>query len=121
MFIDSSFSRFLTDVRKYNISCNFCGQSLAQVDHNLSSMLLANCFVKIALDCGSKDAELIAKEIGVTPEQIMKLKQYEAYIGIGKKPHKVRMYPVPDFQPYKTQQAEKPLEVDFLGDGWIGF
>lgn len=119
MFIDDSFSRFLTDVRKYKISCNFCGQSLAQVDKELSSMILANCLVKVVMDCGYKDAELIAREIGIVPEEIMQLKKYEAYIGIRKKPHKVKTYPVPDVAPYLSHPVEKPREIEFLREGWM--
>ena len=70
-----------------------------------------------------EDAELLAKEININPEDIrsLKEKEHEAYIGIGKKPHKVLTFPQPDIQPYKTQQAVKPREIDFLGEEWIEF
>ena len=118
LFINSSYKRLITDPRKYNICCNFSGHSLFQVEPDLATAMLS-CHVLVALRCGYKDAELIAREIGIAPEEIMKLEKYKAYIGIDKKPHKVRMYPVPDIQAYKTQPSENPREVDFLGEGWI--
>jgi len=121
LFINSLFSRFLAEARKYNISMNFAGHSLKQVDGKLSSMILASCHVKVALNCGAEDAELLAREIGINPKEIQSLKPYEAYIGIGKKPHKVLTFPQPDIQPYKTEPLLKPQEIDFLIDGWIHF
>jgi len=41
------------------------------------------------------------------------------YVGIGKKPHKVLTFPVPDIQTYKPKLEEKSVDVDFLGDEWI--
>ena len=49
----------------------------------------------------------------------LKEKEHEAYVGIGKKPHKVLTFPVPDISSYKTEPVVKPKEVDFLVDGWI--
>ena len=119
LFINSLFARFLAEARKYNISMNFAGHSLKQVDHKLASMILASCHVKVALNCGAEDAELLAREIGINPQEIQKLKPYEAYIGIGKKPHKVLTFPVPDAPPYESKQEKKPMVIDFLGEGWI--
>ena len=98
---------------------NFAGHSLKQVDSKLSSMILASCHVKVALNCGAEDAELLAREIGINPQEIQKLKPYEAYIGIGKKPHKVLTFPVPDTSPYNPTPSVKPQEIDFLSEGWI--
>ncbi len=121
LFINSLFSRFLAEARKYNISMNFAGHSLKQVDNKLASMILSSCYVKVALNCGAEDAELLAREIGINPQEIQKLKPYEAYIGIGKKPHKVLTFPQPDIRPYKTEPLLKPQEIDFLIDDWIHF
>ncbi|MCE5249409.1 hypothetical protein LLG96_04230 [bacterium] len=98
---------------------DFAGHSLKQVDGKLSSMILSNCHVKVALNCGAEDAELMAREIGINPQEIQKLKPFEAYIGIGKKPHKVLTFPGPQIQPYQAEPVVKPKEIDFLWDGWI--
>ena len=119
LFINSLFSRFLAEARKYNISMNFAGHSLKQVDRKLASMILASCHVKVALNCGSEDAELLAKEIGINPQEIQKLKPYEAYIGIGKKPHKVLTFPVPETSSYNPIPLAKPQELDFLCESWV--
>jgi hypothetical protein len=65
---------------------NFAGHSLKQVDYKLASMILSSCYVKVALNCGAEDAELLAREIGINPKEIQSLKAYETYIGIGKNP-----------------------------------
>lgn len=119
LFINTLFSRFLAEARKYNISMNFAGHSLKQVDYKLASMILASCFVKVALNCGAEDAELLSREMGINPQDIQRLKPFEAYIGIGKKPHKVLMFPSPDVLPYKSQPVEKPKNIEFLADGWM--
>ena len=121
LFINKLFTRFLAEARKYNISMNFAGHSLKQVDKNLASMILSSCFVKVALTCGAEDAELLAKELNINPGEIQKLKPYEAYIGIGKKSHKVLMFPGVETAEYKPEPKVKVEEVDFLGDEWIGF
>ena len=123
LFVTTLFSRFLAEARKYNISMNFAGHSLAQVDKKLASMILANCYVKVVLSCGAADAELLAKEININPENIrnLKEKEHEAYVGIGKKPHKVLTFPQPDIFPYKTESVVKLQEIDFLSEGWIYF
>lgn len=117
LFINSLFSRFLAEARKYNISMNFAGHSLKQVDNKLTSMILARCHVKVALNCGAEDAELLVREIGINPKDIQSLKPFEAYIGIRKKPHKVLTFPGPDVPSYKSKPTEKPNEIDFLWDG----
>ena len=62
--------------RKYNISMNFAGHSLKQVDSKLASMMLSSCHVKVALNCWAEDAELLEREIGINPQEIQKLKPY---------------------------------------------
>ena len=86
-------------------------------------MILANCYVKVVLSGGAEDAELPAKEIYSKPEDIrnLKEKEHEAYVGIGKKPHKVMTFPVPEMEEYLPGEVVKISEVNFLGDGWIYF
>ena len=119
LFINKLFARFLAEARKYNISMNFAGHSLKQVDKNLASMMLSSCFVKVALTCGAEDAELLAKELNINPGEIQKLKPYEAFVGIGKKSHKVLMFPGVEVAEYKPEPEVKVEELDFLGEGWI--
>ena len=119
LFINKLFTRFLAEARKYNISMNFAGHSLKQVDRKLASMMLSSCFVKVALTCGAEDAELLAKELNINPSEIQKLKPYEAYIGIGKKSHKVLMFPEEKTAEYKREPEVKEEKLDFLGDEWM--
>ena len=87
------------------------------------SMMLSCCNVKVVLSCGAEDAELLAKEININPEEIrnLKEKEHEAYIGIGKKPHKVLTFPHPYISSYNPQPVVKPQELDFLSEDWIYF
>lgn len=119
LFINTLFTRFLAEARKFNISMNFAGHSLKQVDNKLAAMILASCFVKAALNCGAEDAELLAREIGINPKDILGLKPYEAYMGIGKKPHKVLTFPGPDFVINQSRPTEKKKAFEFLCEGWI--
>ena len=89
------------------------------MDKNLASMMLSSCFVKVSLTCGAEDAELLAKELNIDTGEIQKLKPFEAYIGIGKKPHKVLMFPAEKKAECQPEHVVKEEELDFLGDGWI--
>ena len=84
LFINSLFSWFLAEARKYNISLNFAGHSLKQVDNKLASMILASCHVKVALNCGAEDAELLAREIGINPKDIQSLRFSRHILASGK-------------------------------------
>jgi hypothetical protein len=123
LFITDLFDRFLAEARKYNISCNFSGHSLAQLKPKLASMILSNCYIKVAMDCGVADAEIIAKEINTKPDRILSLnhKQYEAIVGIGKKSYHVLIPPPPKVEPYKPpiQTKKQGQAVSFLRDAWI--
>ena len=66
-------------------------------------------------------AELLAKEFTINTGEIQKLKPYEAYIGIGKKSHKVLMFPGVETAEYKPEPEMKLEELDFLEEGWIEF
>lgn len=82
-------------------------------------MMLSSCHVKVALTCGTEDAELLAREINIKSDEIQKLKPYEAFICIGKKPHKVLTFPGPDIPEYKPEHEVKVQELDFLGDALL--
>ena len=82
-------------------------------------MILSNCFVKVCFDCGAEDAQLLANELQINPRQILSLKKREAYIGIGKKPHKVLTYPPPQVLPFKPPLSPLNQPYNFLRSGWI--
>lgn len=119
LFITHLFSRFLAEARKYNISCNFAGHSFSQINKSLASMVLSNSFIKVVFSCGAEDAQLVAKEIGINPHDILELKSYEAYIGIGKKSHKVLTFPPPETEPYQPEEALAKRACNFLRNAWI--
>lgn len=121
LFISDIFDRFLAESRKYNIACNFSGHSLAQLKPKLASMILSNCYIKVAMDCGVDDAEIIAKELNAKTDRIINLnyKQFEAIIGIGKKSYHVLIPPPPDVEPYQPPLKE-PVKLFYaLRDAWI--
>lgn len=123
LFITDLFDRFLAESRKYNIACNFSGHSLVQLKSRLASMILSNCYIKIAMDCGVEDAEIIAKELNIKKDNILNLNyhQYEAIVGIGKKSYHVMIPPPPKvkaYQPEKNIKREKQ-KATYLRDAWI--
>jgi hypothetical protein len=124
LFITDLFDRFLAESRKYNISCNFSGHSLAQLKTKLTSMILSNCYIKVAMDCGVEDAEIIAKEINCKPDRILNLnyRQYEAIVGIGKKSYHVLIPPPPDVEPYQPESISPKAQPFYcLRDAWIPY
>lgn len=120
MFITKNFDRFLTQARSFNISCSFSGHDLKLVDKKLASLVLASHTV-VCLGCGVDDSEIVSKRIGVNQSEIMNLKEHEAYLAIGKNPHKIMCFPPPDIEPYYPPEIPEELEVNFLRDQWIFF
>ena len=124
LFITDLFDRFLAEARKYNISCNFSGHSLAQLKPKLASMILSNCYIKVAMDCGVEDAEIIAKELNTKIDRILNLnyKQYEAIVGIGKKSYHILIPPPPKVEPYQPEIILPKAPLFYcLKDQWIPF
>ena len=120
MFITKNFDRFLTQARSFNISCSFSGHDLKLVDKKLASLVLASHTI-VCLGCGVDDSEIISKRIGVNQSEIMNLKKYEAYLAIGKNPHKIMCFPPPNIKPYSPPEIPEELEVNFLRNQWIFF
>lgn len=87
-------------------------------------MILSNCYIKVAMDCGVDDAEIIAKELNTKVDRILNLnyRQYEAIVGIGKKSYHVLIPPPPDVEPYQPEIiSPKALPFYCLRDEWIQY
>lgn len=112
LFISEIFGRFITEARKYNISCNFSGHSLQQVSKKLSEMMLS-CYMLVAFNCGYDDCDRIAKELSIKADDIKQLTRYRAIIGLGRKPHLALVLPPPDVKPYSIPG------INFLRNSYI--
>lgn len=111
LFFNQLYQRFIAEARKYNISINMAGHSFKQVTKELATMILSNCYTKVCLGAGAEDAELFARELSIKADEILKLKPFQAILGIGKKPHKILLFPPPKIEPVET--------YNFLRDGFI--
>lgn len=110
-FLTPFFNEMLAQSAKYNISVNLAHQSHSQISKATLNAILGNCYTKVVFSCGFEEAERMANEYSLRTKDFMDLGKYEAYIAIGKKPHKVKTYPPPELP-----QISAPY---FLSNDWI--
>ncbi len=115
LFITSLFGRFLTECRKYNISCNFSGHNLHQVDKSLAQIMM-DCHVVVALDVNPDDEDKLARKYKV---KSLDTGGNEAMIGIGKDLHQVICFPPPDVEPYRPEPKKTEEGYYWLKEGWV--
>jgi hypothetical protein len=117
LFINDLFQRFLVEARKYNISINMSGHSLIQVSRELAQIALSNTYTKLIFNCSYKDTEIIFKEVGLEPDYVYQLKNYETIAIIGKKFFHLKTYKPLEVEPFTPPPPPKPFS--YLRPGWI--
>jgi len=116
-FITPFFSDMLSQCGKFNISLNFAHQNHFQISRELLNTVLGNCFTKVVFQVGYDEADRMAKDFQFPAKEIQNLGKYEAYVLIGKQPHKVLTYPPPESAQFIPEPPQEP--VNFLRDSWI--
>jgi DNA helicase HerA-like ATPase len=101
LFLSPFFSRMLAECGKFNISVNLSQQTQSQVNKEVLDIALSNCWMKVVMTCSAYEAERMAKEMGVTFDDIFNLGKYEAYVSVGRSRHKVKTIytDLPDYTP----------------------
>lgn len=104
LFVNTDYSRFLAEARKYQIGCGFSIHSFTQVDKELASMLMA-CHIKICLGVEDEDSKRIANSFGLTDREIRSIKKHEGIVKIGSDVHSIICYPPPETKPFVRPEA----------------
>ena len=118
-FITPFFDDMLAQCGKYNISVNLAHQNHSQVNPVTLKTALGNCFTKVVFSCGYEEAEAMAHDYQIKASCIQNLGKYEAYILIGKAPHKVLTFPPPEIPQLILPEKPPTISVNFLRDAWI--
>lgn len=92
-------------------------QDIGQLNLNLFKSVFSNCGTKIGFSCGYDEAEILSHYFKVSPEEVMDLPKYNAYVRVENNIAKVEI-----FEPLNVKL--KPLPElssgnNFLGDEWI--
>jgi len=80
-FATESFAAIFSEARKYRLNLTVANQYLAQLDESTLHALFGNVGSLACFQCGAKDAELLAEQLGgdLTPQDLMRLPRYNAY------------------------------------------
>jgi len=80
-FATDSFAAIFSEARKYGLALTVANQYLAQLEESTLHALFGNVGSLLCFQCGAKDAELLAEQLGgdLTPQDLMRLPRYQAY------------------------------------------
>lgn len=116
-FINYNFTDILKEGRKYKLSCVLATQDLA-FDEKLVRILL-NVGNIVSFRLGAKEAQVVARELDITPQELQFLPKYHAYFltpegtGMGKAQRPPFVKPVEPKRPEPQREPEGewfPLE-----------
>jgi hypothetical protein len=110
-FFSPAFQNMLAECAKFHISVNLSHHIHEQISKRMLDIVLGNCFSKVVFNCGYVEAERMAKEFQLKPEDFLNLNLYEALIQISNKVHLCLTFPPPQIKPYQP--------YSFLRDEWI--
>ena len=90
----STFAEMLSGVRKYGLSLTLAHQYIDQLDTSLRAALIGTVGTKVSFAIGTKDAEVLAPEVSLKPDDLSRLLPYMAYVDIGGPTLALRMPPI---------------------------
>lgn len=78
-FATDSFSKILSEARKYRLNLTLANQYIAQIPEEVQKAIFGNCGSMISFVMGSEDAQVFAKEFGdkYTNEDLVSLNRYQ--------------------------------------------
>ncbi len=78
-FATSSFTKILSEARKYRLSLTMANQYITQIDPDIMNAILGNVGSLMSFNVGAHDAEILFKEFGsnIEPEDLTTLDQYQ--------------------------------------------
>jgi len=78
-FATESFSKILSEARKYRLNLTLANQYIAQIPEEVQKAIFGNCGSMISFVMGAEDAQVFAKEYGdqYTPEDLVSLERHQ--------------------------------------------
>ena len=90
----STFADMLSGIRKYGVSLTLAHQYVDQLDNSLRAALIGTVGTKVSFAIGTKDAEVLAPEVSIKPDDLTRLLPYTAHIDAGGPSISLRMPPI---------------------------
>ncbi|MFO0814120.1 MAG: type IV secretion system DNA-binding domain-containing protein [Gemmatales bacterium] len=108
-FATDSFATILSEARKYKLGLTVANQYLAQLNEATLHALFGNVGSMVCFECGAKDAELLAEQLGgdTTPQDLMRLPKYHAYTRLLIDGHPSRPFSMTTLAPRKGLQEDR--------------
>ncbi len=81
-FATSSFTKILSEARKYKLGLTLANQYITQIDEDVMAAILGNVGTITCFNVGAKDSEILYKEFGstMTPEDLTTLDRHQMII-----------------------------------------
>lgn len=78
-FATSSFTKILSEARKYRLGLTLANQYITQIDEEVMGAILGNVGTISCFNVGAKDSEILHKEFGsdITPEDLTNLDKFQ--------------------------------------------
>lgn len=108
-FATDSFATILSEARKFKLGLTVANQYLAQLSEGTLHALFGNVGSMVCFQCGAKDAELLAEQLGgdTTPQDLMRLPKYHAYTRLLIDGHPSRPFSMTTLAPKKAPPDDR--------------
>lgn len=108
-FATDSFATIFSEARKYKLGLTVANQYLAQLSDETLHALFGNVGSMVCFQCGAKDAELLAEQLGgeVQPQDLMRLPKFHAYTRLLIDGHPSRPFSMRTLPPSAVRDAQR--------------
>lgn len=108
-FATDSFATILSEARKFKLGLTVANQYLAQLSEGTLHALFGNVGSMVCFQCGAKDAELLAEQLGgdINPQDLMRLPKYHAYTRLLIDGHPSQPFSMTTLAPKKSPQHDR--------------
>jgi type IV secretory pathway TraG/TraD family ATPase VirD4 len=76
----ATFAEMLSGIRKYGVSLTLAHQYLEQLDDRLRAAMIGTIGTTVAFRIGARDAEVLAPEFAIKPDEFTDLEPHTAYV-----------------------------------------
>lgn len=102
-FISPTTEEILTESRKYKLFLTLAHQVISQIEEGRTKdIILSNTYIKLVGQNGQKTLSVLAKELGVKPQELENLKTGEFFARIGKNPAFKMYHKMLDYRYFKA-------------------
>lgn len=115
------FAKSLIGARKSGVGFTLAHQNFSLISDTILQAVISNAHTKIIMNCGLDEADLFSKFFNVTPNELLNLQRYTAWVRIDRDNILTELYPpIIDFVPPLPDIVISPkVEYNFLSPDWM--